>query len=100
MRPLLLSLFAALPLACASAPRPAPAVRPAHRFVRVHEGTTLRTRPDDQAPGVTVAAGATLRRVRARGEWVELETTPASERQCAPSLAPPGGMRLRFFARS
>ena len=100
MRPLLLSLFAALPLACASAQRPAPAVRPAHRFVRVHEGTTLRTRPDDQAPGVTVAAGATLRRVRARGDWVELETMPTSARQCAPSLAPPGGMRLRFFARS
>jgi hypothetical protein len=100
MRPLLLSLFAALPLACASAQRPAPAARPAHRFVRVHEGTTLRTRPDDQAPGVTVAVGATLRRVRARGEWVELETMPTSARQCAPSLAPPGGMRLRFFARS
>jgi len=100
MRPLLLSLFAALPLACASAGRPPPAARPAHRFVRIHEGTTLRTLPDDQAPGVTVVTGATLRRVRSRGDWVELETMPASERQCAPTLAPPGGMRLRFFARS
>ncbi|MDB4932077.1 MAG: hypothetical protein JWM10_4561, partial [Myxococcaceae bacterium] len=39
MRPLLLA--ALLPLACASAQRPA-AVAPAARFVRVVEGTTLR----------------------------------------------------------
>lgn len=101
MRPLLSLLAAAsLPLACASAQRPAVDARPAPRFVRVTEGTTLRTRADDAAPGVTVAAGATLRRVRARGDWLELETTALSARQCAPVLAPPGGMRLRFFARA
>jgi len=89
---------AALPLACASTQRPA-AARPAARFVRVREGATLRTRPDDGAPGVTVAAGATLRQVHSRGDWVELETMPTSARQCAPVIAPPGGVRLRFFVR-
>lgn len=91
-------LASTLLLACASAQRPAPS-QPAQRFVRVAEGTTLRTRADDGAPGVTVAGGATFRRVRARGEWVEVETL-ASGRQCVPVLRTPRGMRLRFFVRA
>ncbi len=100
MRPTVnLLLASALPLACASAPHPTADARPAARLVRVADGTTLRTRADDQASGVIVAAGATLRRVRARAGWIELETMPASARQCAPVIAPPRGMRLRFFVR-
>lgn len=95
-----LILAATLPLACASAQRPGPDARPAARLVRLTGGTTLRTRADDASPGVTVAAGATLRRVRSRGDWLELETMPGSSRQCAPVIAPPRGMRLRFFARA
>jgi hypothetical protein len=99
MRPAdLLLLSSLLSLGCASSQRPV-AQHPAPRFLRVAEGTTLRTRADDGAPGVTVAGGATFRRVRARGEWVEVETL-ASARQCVPVLRTPRGLRLRFFVRS
>lgn len=99
MRSIGLALLApTLVLACASAQRPAPS-QPAPRFLRVAEGTTLRTRADDSAPGVTVAGGSTFRRVRARGEWVEVETL-AGSRQCVPVLRTPRGMRLRFFVRA
>lgn len=98
MRAALLLVASTLPLACASAQRPGPD-RPAPRFLRVAEGTTLRTRADDGAPGVTVATGATFRRVRTRGDWVEVETL-ASARQCVPVLRTPRGMRLRFYVRA
>ncbi|MEZ4406849.1 MAG: hypothetical protein R3A52_10275 [Polyangiales bacterium] len=93
-----LLLSAALLSACAATQRPSDA-RPARRYLRVAEGAVLHTRADDAAPSVTVAGGATFRRVRARGEWIEVETL-ASARQCAPVLRAPRGIRLRFFVRA
>ena len=96
MRASLLILSTTMVLACASTQV---ATRPTRRLVRVAEGTALHTRADDGSPSVTVASGATFRRVRARGEWVEVETL-ASTRQCVPTLRAPRGMRLRFFVRA
>lgn len=99
MRTSLLAL-SLLSIACASTQRTATRARPPQRFVMVAATSPLYAHPDDAAPAVTVSTATTFRRVRARGEWIELETVSDPARQCAPSLAPPDGMRVRLFARA
>ncbi len=92
--------IAALSVACASSQRAPARARPPQRFVMVAASSPLYAHPDDATPAVTVSTASTFRRVRARGEWVELETVTDPARQCAPALAPPEGMRVRLFARA
>lgn len=86
--------------ACASSQRPRGA-RPPQRFTLV-SARSLRATPDGaEAPFALAYSGPlAFRRVRARGEVIELETVSDPERQCAATLVPPSGMRLRFFAAS
>lgn len=93
-RPLLAALALA---ACASTQRPA-ASRTPRRFALVDGAASLRATPTSPGPALTLAYAGPLafRRVRVRGDVVELETVDAPERQCAPALVPPAGMRLRF----
>lgn len=100
MRSTALLVTATLSAACASTQRPTAAPRAPQRFVMVASGTTLHTRPDDAAPGPTLPTAATFRRVRERGDWVELETVADPTRQCAAALAPPDGLRVRLFTRN
>jgi hypothetical protein len=97
MKPRRLLLALLLP-ACAASQRPN-AARPPRRFVLVTDAAALRTAPDGSGAAVTLnhPGPFAFRRVRARGEVVELETVAAPERQCAAAIVPPAGMRLRFF---
>lgn len=89
---------------CASTQEP-PRPPRASRYVLVPLSATLRQRPADDAPGVTLRPGGSplevmaFRRVRRRGGWVNVETLTRPERQCHPALAVPAGMRLRFWVR-
>lgn len=77
--------------ACASAQRP-PAAR-APRYVLLEPGVALEagaTPVSLRADGPVVA-----RRVRQRGDRLVVETV-GPDRQCAPALAAPAGMRLRL----
>lgn len=96
----LLLTSATLSLACASQQTAPTRARPPQRFVVVSSGAVLHARPDDASPSLTVPTTATFRRVRARGDWVELETVADPSRQCAAALAPPDGLRVRFFVRA
>ncbi len=91
---------ATLSLACASQQTSPTRARPSQRFVVVSSGATLHARPDDASPSVTVPTSATFRRVRARGDWVEVETVADPSRQCAAALSPPAGMRVRLYVRA
>jgi hypothetical protein len=90
-------LLAATLSACASQQAVATRARASQRYVLVKGGAMLRARPDEAAPGVAVASPSTFRRVRERGPWVEVETVAAP--QCNAVVAPPAGMRLRFYVR-
>ena len=98
MRPLSCALLAVALSACASQQAVATRPRAAPRYVLVGAGATLHARPDDASAGVTVANPSTFRRVRERGPWVEVETVAAP--QCNAVVAPPAGMRLRFYVRA
>jgi hypothetical protein len=91
-------LLALLLPACAASQRPSSA-RPPRRFVLVTEAAALRTAPDASgaALALTHPGPFAFRRVRTRGDVVELETVAAPERQCAAAIVPPAGMRLRFY---
>lgn len=93
-----LALAALALAACASPQRTA--ARAPRRFALVQGAAALRASASADAPALALAYTGPLafRRVRLRGDLVELETVDAPERQCAPALAPPAGMRLRFFA--
>lgn len=99
------SLLPWLFAACASTPTAPPPPR-GSRFVLVPLSVTLRQRPHDDAPGVQFRPGGTslevaaFRRVRARGEWVQVEPPTRPERQCHPTMELPPGMQLRFWVRA
>lgn len=94
-----LSVVASLSMACASSTELRPRARAASRYVLI-DPSALRMRPDASAPalGVHSPRPMAFRRVALRGAWVELETVALPLQQCDPTLAPPEGMRLRFFA--
>jgi len=99
MAPRHLPLLALVLPACAAS-SPSPTLRPTQRFVLVTDLAALRTGPDATAPalGTDVAGPLVFRRVRARDGVVALETVAAPGRQCAATVVPPAGMRLRFVA--
>lgn len=99
MSPLRRTLLALALPACATAAQPTTG-RPPPRFVLVADVAALRTSPGASGPALASELPGPLafRRVRARGGVVALETVASPERQCAATLVPPTGMRLRFVA--
>lgn len=93
-------LWALASTACASSQHPTSS-RTTRRFVLVADVAALRTSSPSVSSGPalpTVPHGPlAFRRVRTRGnDLVEVETVARPERQCAPTIVPPPGMRLRF----
>jgi hypothetical protein len=82
--------------ACGPAPRTRNAFRGPPRFVLVTQGTVLRMRPDENAPGITLPVASPFRKVRTQGDWTEIETVQTPVAHCVSAWVPPTGMALRF----
>ncbi len=100
MRGATAALMAVLAAGCATTNVVVVPSRRVTQYAVIAAGTPLRTRAEADAPSVMLPVAALFRRVRARGAWLEVETAARAERQCVPVIAPPEGMRLRFFVAS